>query len=193
MANHEQAATDSAVDSAYVLPKIDEECDSESADSITEAEMLECITGNNTFSRSCEVVTDSGLYSEKDDDHTSKVIPHEQDHYMSDKHMIRASPNSEALLPKDPITISDDNKKELEPHPSVTSFGNDSILSISSSGSDDEESTSHPDYYTAAKRTTSINSSGCSIEVGQCSDHYVDDVIKKEDVVCEDGGVADDD
>ena len=151
----------------HVLPRIDEECISVFDDSLTEAEMLECISGHNSLSRSCEVVTDSGLYSEKDDDHTNNTVPHDQDHnIMSEKHMVHA-------------------------------FDNNSVLSTSSSNSDDdddEEITSHPDYYTtAAQRTTSTISkmSGdceCSNEVGQCSDHC--SVIIQHSLASEDGGVA---
>ena len=108
----------------------------------------------------------SGLYSEKDDDHTNNTVPHEQDHYMSEKHMVHEFGNDSIL----------------------------STSSRNSDDDDDEEITSHPDYYTAAQKTTSPMASDCSNEVGQCSDHC--NSIKQESLVSEDGGVtgvADDD
>jgi len=146
--------------------------------------MLESITGQKSLNENLKLVADSGLYSETDDDRNDKIVPLEQDHYMSDKNMIRVSPKEDASQLKD---------YSQRKHPSVSSFGNYSLLSTSSSDSDDheEESTSHPDHYTAAQRTAiSQLTSVCSNEVGQCSDHY--NTLKQEGVVSEDGGVVDD-
>jgi len=186
--------------------------------------MLDYITGQKSLNENLKLVADSGLYSGTDDDGNDKIVSLEQDHYMSDKNMTRASPKGDALQdhymsdknmihasPKGDTSqdhyMSDKNMIRAFPkedasqlkdysqrkqHPSVSSFGNYSLLSTSSSDSDDneEESTSHPDHYTAAQRTTiSQLTSGCSNEVGQCSDQY--DTLKQKGVVSEDGGVAD--
>jgi len=167
----------------YVLPRIDEECTSVFSGSVTDAQMLKCITGHNSFSKSSEFVVDSGLSSGKDDDHDNQTVPHEQDQYISEKLMIHASssPNIDAVQAS--FTTSVEN--ETDYHLSITSL--DSIVPSSNCF---EEITSHPDYYTAAQRTTTCQmTSGCSNEVGQCSDHKY--TIKHEGIVSEDGGVAD--
>ena len=145
--------------------------------------MLDYITGQKALNENLKFVADSGLYSETDD-HNEEIAPLEQDHYMSDKNMTCASPKGNASQLKD--------YGQGKQHPSVSSL-NYSLLSTSSSESDynEEETTLHPDHYTAAQRTTiSQSTSDCSNEVGQCSDHY--NTLKQEGVVSEDGGVADD-
>ncbi|XP_065902726.1 uncharacterized protein [Dysidea avara] len=150
ISHHEQ--TDMA--DGYVLPSINEECNSVFAESVTEAEMLESITGHNSSKRSSEFVADSGLYSAKDYNHTDNTIPHEQDHCTSliNKHLVHK-------------------------------FDNDSVLSMSSSNSDDEEETTlHPDYYTTAQRTTiSQLTSGCGSEAGHCFDVIKHKDVESED------------
>jgi len=126
--------------------------------------MLECITGRNSLKRNLEFIADSGLYSERNDEHTNNTIPHAQEHYMSDKHMVHA--------------FSDNSLS--------------STSSCSGNSKDKEETTIHPDYYTAAQRTATTMSEltrGCGSEIRQCSDHC--DITKQENVVSEDGGVAD--
>ena len=182
--------------------------------------MLDYITGQKSLNENLKFVADSGLYFETDDDRNDKIVPLEQDHYMSDKNMTRASlkgntsedhymsdKNMTRASPKGDTSqdhyMSDKNMicaspkedasqlkdySQRKQHPSVSSFGNYSLPSTSSSDSDDHEegTTSHPDHYTAVQRTTiSQLTSDCSNEVGQCSDHY--NTLKQESVVSEDG------
>jgi len=146
--------------------------------------MLDYITGQN---RNVEFMsqTDSGLYSGKNEFNSESLPDEKPDHYMSDKNMMHASLNKQMVQPKD-------SNNETEPRPSVTSFGKVSILSTSSGSSDDEDSSSHPDHYTAAQRTIcTLNelASDSSSEVEHLSDHYE---RKKQEVAApEDDGVTD--
>ena len=149
--------------------------------------MLDCITGRSTLNRDAELTSDSGLHSGKNDFNRGSVPDEEPDHYMSDKNMMHASLNQQILQSKD-------SNNETQPRPSVTSFGKVSILSTSSGSSDDEDSSSHPDHYTATLRpisTLSELASDSSSQVEQLADYYEASI--QEDVVSEDDSVTDDD
>ena len=127
----------------YVLPRINEECDSVFADPVTEAEMLEAITGHISLNRSSMLVADSGLSSGKDDEHTDISIPHEQDHCVSQKHMVHAF---DSILSSS--SRHSDDEEQTTSHP-------DYYTAVQ-----------------RTKTTINNLAGGCSSVVGQCFDHH---------------------
>jgi len=110
----------------YVMPRITEECDSVFADSVTEAEMLETITGHNSLKRNLEYVADTILSSGKEDIFlTNNTILHEQDHSISQNCMVGNDPFLSSS------SSNCDDKEETTSHPDYYSTAQRTTTTIS--------------------------------------------------------------